>query len=247
MSAMEAAQAQVLKKAVPMPADSVQVDGPDFNDESLDLDGILAMYSRIGYTATALGKAVEEIKRMLDWRLSDDEPIEDDSIVGEARAKVRAKVFFGYTSNLVSSGLQPVIRWLVEHKMIDVMVSTAGGIEEDIIKCLAPTYIGTDGFKANGTKLREQGLNRIGNLIVPNDNYCAFEDWIVPVLDRMLEDQRKGYHWTPSRMIWRLGKEINDPRSICYWAYKNQIPVFSPALTDGSIGDMLFFHSHKNP
>ncbi len=25
----------------------------------------------------------------------------------------------------------------------------------------------------------------------------------------------------------------------------NDIPVFSPALTDGSIGDMLFFHSYK--
>jgi deoxyhypusine synthase len=23
--------------------------------------------------------------------------------------------------------------------------------------------------------------------------------------------------------------------------------VFSPALTDGSLGDMLFFHSFKNP
>ena len=28
---------------------------------------------------------------------------------------------------------------------------------------------------------------------------------------------------------------------------QNKIPVFSPALTDGSIGDMLYFHSFKNP
>ena len=44
-----------------------------------------------------------------------------------------------------------------------------------------------------------------------------------------------------------LGKEINDESSIYYWASKNNIPVFSPALTDGSIGDMMFFHSFKNP
>merc|ERR1712187_871880 len=30
-------------------------------------------------------------------------------------------------------------------------------------------------------------------------------------------------------------------------AYKNNIPVFSPAITDGSIGDMLYFHSYKRP
>lgn len=28
---------------------------------------------------------------------------------------------------------------------------------------------------------------------------------------------------------------------------QNNIPVFSPALTDGSLGDMIYFHSFKNP
>ena len=48
-------------------------------------------------------------------------------------------------------------------------------------------------------------------------------------------------------MITRLGEEINDSDSIYYWAAKNKIPVFCPALTDGSLGDMMFFHSFKNP
>ena len=50
-----------------------------------------------------------------------------------------------------------------------------------------------------------------------------------------------------AQMIARLGKEINHEDSIYYWAWKNGIPVYSPALTDGSIGDMLFFHSYKAP
>ena len=50
-----------------------------------------------------------------------------------------------------------------------------------------------------------------------------------------------------AQMITRLGKEINHEDSIYYWAWKNGIPVYSPALTDGSIGDMLFFHSYKAP
>lgn len=47
--------------------------------------------------------------------------------------------------------------------------------------------------------------------------------------------------------IFRLGQRINDESSIYYWAAKNKIPVFSPALTDGSLGDMMYFHSHRNP
>ena len=63
----------------------------------------------------------------------------------------------------------------------------------------------------------------------------------------LLEQKETGIVWTPSKVIARLGKEINDESSIYYWASKNNIPVFSPALTDGSIGDMMFFHSFKNP
>ena len=34
-------------------------------------------------------------------------------------------------------------------------------------------------------------------------------------------------------MIARLGQEINHPDSIYYWAWRNGIPVFCPALTGG--------------
>ena len=44
-------------------------------------------------------------------------------------------------------------------------------------------------------ELRRQGINRVGNLLVPNSNYCKFEDWIMPVLDAMQEEQaRAGSH-----------------------------------------------------
>ena len=71
---------------------------------------------------------------------------------------------------------------------IDCMATTAGGIEEDIIKCLAPSYIGD--FSLRGADLRRKGINRIGNLLVPNDNYCKFEDWILPIWDQLLEEQK---------------------------------------------------------
>lgn len=147
---------------------------------------------------------------------------------------------------MVSAGVREQIRFLVEHKMIDCIVTTAGGVEEDFIKCLAPTFIGS--FELEGRQLREKGINRIGNLLVPNDNYCKFENWVMPLLDEMLEEQKTtGIVWSPSRIITRLGERINNTTSIYYWAAKNKIPVFCPALTDGSLGDMMYFHSYKSP
>ena len=64
------------------------------------------------------------------------------------------------TSNLISAGVRESVRFMMQHSMVDVVVCSAGGIEEDFIKCLAPTLMGD--FKLKGEKLRSKGLNRIG-------------------------------------------------------------------------------------
>jgi deoxyhypusine synthase len=197
-----------------------------------------------------------------------DEPIAPDEseeyLDPEVRASTRCTIMLGYTSNLISSGLREIILYLVKHKHVSAIVTTAGGIEEDFIKCMRKTYLGD--FQLDGAELRKKGMNRIGNLVVPNENYCAFEDWLTPILDKMLEEQKEtGEFWSPSKVIRRLGKEINHEESVYYWAYKvscspllayirtrlilfqNDIPVFCPALTDGSLGDMIFFHSYRSP
>lgn len=157
----------------------------------------------------------------------------------------KCTIFLGYTSNLVSSGVRESICFLVKHKLVDAIVSSAGGIEEDLIKCLGDTGVGS--FSLQGAQLRKRGLNRIGNLLIPNGNYCKFEDWINPILDYAVETQKsENIIYSPSSLIKLFGERMDNEQSICYWAAKNDIPIFCPALTDGSIGDMIFFHSYKN-
>eukprot|EP00123_Amoebidium_parasiticum_P003432 comp14728_c0_seq1/m.11121 comp14728_c0_seq1/g.11121 ORF comp14728_c0_seq1/g.11121 comp14728_c0_seq1/m.11121 type:complete len:373 (-) comp14728_c0_seq1:185-1303(-) len=246
-TAPEVSQAAVfMRSSVPENADTVV--GYDFS-QGVDYEKMFKSYLTTGYQATSLAQAINEINRMIKWRLS-DEPIAPDADEEQRdpnyRAQRRCKIFLGYTSNLISSGLRETFRYLAQNRMVDVIVSSAGGVEEDFIKCLAPTYVGD--FALKGLDLRKKGINRIGNLLVPNDNYCKFEDWVFPILDAMLHEQNThGVRWTPSKMIARLGKEINNPESVYYWAYKHNIPVFCPAITDGSLGDMLYFHSFRNP
>lgn len=135
--------------------------------------------------------------------------------------KTNCTIFLGYTSNMISSGMREYIRYLCQHKMVDCLVTTAGGIEEDFIKCLAPTVRGE--FELSGTQLRNEGINRIGNLLIPNDNYCLFEDWVTPILDKIVDEQNAdpaNVNWTPSKIINRLGKEINNEESVYYWCWK---------------------------
>ncbi|KAF4619550.1 hypothetical protein D9613_005231 [Agrocybe pediades] len=211
----------ILKPSDPVPADAISVQGPNF-EEPLSLQGFLESYERIGFQANSLGRAMNIVNKMRKWRLSDEPIAADESeeyLDPQVRANTRCNVFLGYTSNLISSGIRESILHLVKHKHVSVLVTTAGGIEEDFIKCLGKTYLAD--FNLDGAELRKKGMNRIGNLVVPNDNYCKFEDWLTPILDAMLEEQKAtNVPWTPSSFIRRLGKEINNEESVYYWAYK---------------------------
>lgn len=210
------AEESIFKKSEE-PKNLLTVKGYNF-DEGVNFEKIIDLYETTGYQATNLSKAIKIINKM----------IEDKCII-----------YLGYTSNMVSSGLRDIFRYLAKHKMIDVIVTTGGGIEEDIIKCFDDFYIGS--FKTCGAKLREKGINRIGNIFVPNNRYCRYEDFLLPLINKINKEV------TPSEFIDTLGKEINDERSIYYWTYKNKIPVFSCALLDGSTGDMTYFNNYKNP
>lgn len=207
----------ILKKSGEISGASIK--GYDFNN-GVDFDKIIDSFATTGFQASHLSKAIEIIRKM---------------------RKDNAFIYLGYTSNMISSGLREIIRYLVEHKMVDVLVTTAGGVEEDFVKCLGDFKLGD--FKSKGAELREKGINRIGNIFVPNSRYCKFEECVLPIL----EVHKNDADLTPSKLINIIGKEINNKESIYYWAAKNEIPVFCPAIMDGSLGDMIYFFKTKNP
>jgi len=206
-----------------------EVKGYDFN-KGLDYEKLFDSYRTMGIQSTNLHKAMELVNKMLKWK--DDQG-------------GKCKIYLGYTSNMISSGVRDIIRFLCQHKLVDVIVTTTGGIEEDFMKCLSKSYVLKS--KYDDRELRLNGINRIGNMVVPNDNYCKLEDWLNPIFNEMITMQtEKGMNWTPSKFIDYLGQKIDNEESVYYWCHKNNIPVFCPALTDGAIGDMLFFNSYRN-
>lgn len=200
-------------------AEGVKIEGYDF-DRGVDYEKIVRGFSSVGFQASNLAKAIEITNEMI---------------------KEKAFVFLGYTSNMVSSGNRDIIRYLVKHKKVDVVVTTVGGIEEDIIKCLGDFVLGD--FRAKGAELREKGINRIGNIFASNNRYVEFEGFCQEVLEEIYQEKKVV---TPSEIIWKLGEKINDEKSICYWAWKNKIRIFCPAIQDGALGDNIYFFKFKH-
>ena len=216
---LEIAKKNILRSPKKETKASVEIKGYDFNN-GVDYDKIIDSYFTTGFQATNLAEAIEIIKKMREEKCT---------------------IFLGYTSNMVTSGLRDIFRYLAEHKLVDVIVTTAGGVEEDLIKCIKPFLLGD--FTASGKELREEGTNRTGNIFVPNDRYVDFEKFFVPLVAKLAKIKEM---YTPSELIEILGKEINNKESIYYWCHKNDIPVFCPAFTDGSMGDMVYFYKYQN-
>ncbi|GIU68766.1 MAG: deoxyhypusine synthase [Candidatus Woesearchaeota archaeon] len=202
-----------------------EIKGYDF-DKEFNFEEFIESYKSMGIQGTNLGIAIDIINKMIENK---------------------AFIFLSATSNMISSGNRDIIRYLVKHKKVHALVMSAGAVEEDIIKCFKPFVIGS--FDIAGRTLFEKGVGRIGNIFAPYDRYLYFEKFMNPFFDRIYDDMKKGTVYTPSELIKELGKEIEKEEkhkeSIIYWAYKNNIPVFSPALTDGALGDLMYFQKQK--
>src|SRR3989344_707109 len=200
------------------------ITGYDF-EQGLHLPGLIKAFAGSGFQATNLAQGIE---------------------IAKAMQREKVTIFLSYTSNQVSSGNREIIKYLVKHKKVQVLVTSAGGIEEDIIKCLKPFVLGQ--FEASGRMLFEHGINRIGNVFVPNDRFTYFDLFMQEFLLEMYEKGKKeGKIFTPHELIREIGLKINDERSVLYWAAKHDIPVFCPGLIDGSFGDMIFFFKQSHP
>ena len=203
-----------------------EIRGYDF-EEKFDFDKFMESFKTMGIQATNLGIGIDIVNKMIDDK---------------------ATIFLSCTSNMVSSGNRELVKFLVKNKFVHVLSISAGGVEEDIIKTLRPFVVGT--FDISGRALFDKGVGRIGNIFAPFDRYLYFEKFMQPLFDRIYSEQQSNKKpFTASEFIHELGREIakedNHEDSILYWASKNGIPVFCPALTDGSLGDLFHFQKQK--
>jgi len=173
-----------------------------------------------GFQAQNLGKAIEILK--------------------EAR-KNNAKTFLSFTSNMAASGLRGIFIDMIKNKKVDVIITSSGSIDEDLIRSKMPYLQGS--FEADDQKLGEQGINRMGNIFVPNDRYEFLEKEVKIVLEKIYSRKNE---LTASELLKEVGKEWKYENSFIYQAAINNVDIFCPGITDGSFGMQLAFFKKKN-
>lgn len=218
-----------LKKPVDL-SNLPEIKGYDF-EKKFDFNKFTYSLSTSGIQATNLGSAISITNVMI---------------------REKTPIFLAFTANIVSSGLREIIAYLAKNKKIAVMCTTGGGVEEDAIKANSPFRVGD--FHVKGEILFDAGVGRIGNIFASNEHYTYFEFFIREVFEELLKQQKKdSLPITPTKICRMMGKligekeEYNEKDSYLYWAYKNNIPVYSPGIIDGAIGDIAYFFRKSHP
>ena len=160
-------------------------------------------------------------------------------IIKDMNAKKCTK-FLSFPANVIATGTRGAIRTMIDRDLVDVIVTTCGTLDHDLARLLTDYYHGD--FNMDDAELRDKGVNRLGNVLVPDTSYgVPIEKWMQPCLKEVYNEKER---WVPCA-IWRemgirMSKEERGSQSLLAKCAEKNVPVFVPGLTDGSIGSQLW-------
>lgn len=144
-------------------------------------------------------------------------------------------IFFGYAGSMSTTGQWKIIKWLIENRFLDVLVSTGANISEDIIDAMGYGYYQGSNL-IEDEKLLKHNLNRYYDVFGKEEDYIEMTEMIANFYVSSLEEE----HSYSSRELlylfgrWLLKKGIE---SIVSTAAKHKVPIFCPAIVDSPYGD----------
>src|SRR3990172_11227181 len=153
--------------------------------------------------------------------------------------------FLSFPAALVATGVRGILRTLVQRKLVDVVITTCGTADHDLARTWKDYYHGD--FEMDDVELHRLGVNRLGNVLVPNESYgIVLEKKLQPMLRDLWEEGRRSL--STKELLWELGRRTESRESLLWWASKHRIPVYVPAIFDGALGYQLwsFWQDHKS-
>jgi len=197
----------------------------------IKLDGAITVNGLIGQMKESGGFTGRKLAEAVD-------------IVEEMVRKEDCTVFLSFPACIMATGTRGVIVELVKRKLVDVIITTCGTLDHDLARTWKKYYHGD--FQMDDVALHQKGLNRLGNVLVPNSSYgVVLERKLTPMFKAIM----KGRSSISTReLIDEVGSRIDDEGSLLHWCHRNSVPVYVPGITDGSFGSQLwmYYQEHRD-
>ncbi|HYE02500.1 MAG TPA: deoxyhypusine synthase [Phycisphaerales bacterium] len=196
---------------------------------SFDARPILDAYARMAFQSRNLASAA----RIYDMMLAD----------------TSCGVILTLAGSLISAGLKKALITLVEHNMVDAIVSTGANIvDQDFFEGLGfRHYIAPGSVEAppvDDVTLRELMIDRITDTYISEEELRACDDATKEVFDSM----PPGSH-SSRECVEALGAYLAErhPRaeSLVATCYRKRVPIYVPAFSDCSAGFGIVLHQQE--
>ena len=143
--------------------------------------------------------------------------------------------FLSFPADIVATGLRGVLAHAVPK--FDAVITTCGTLDHDLARAWGGKYY-HGSFELPDWELHRLGINRLGNILIPNESYGeTLERGMKPVLKELYSQKQE---WGGRELIAEFGKRVKDENSIVYQAAKHNIPIFIPGFFDGAFGANIF-------
>src|SRR5262249_8775506 len=158
-------------------------------------------------------------------------------VLTEMVAEPKNTIFLGYAGSLSTTGQWKIVRWLVENRFVDVLVSTGANVSEDVFEGLGFSYY-QGSATVDDAELLEHQIDRYYDVYADELEYRQLEGFIAEFL-ATLEPARP---YSSAALLNRFGGFQHERGfdSITAAAYRAGVPVFSPGLADSGYGVAAF-------
>jgi deoxyhypusine synthase len=155
-------------------------------------------------------------------------------------------VILTLAGSLVSAGLRQVVVDLLQHNMVDAIVSTGANIvDQDFFEALGfKHYLGSPALDDN--QLRDLAIDRIYDTLIDEDQLRVCDNTI-----GKLADSLEPRPYSSREFIQEMGRHLQaqglGQDSIVRTAFEKGVPIFCPAFSDCSAGFGLVMHQVAHP
>jgi len=143
-------------------------------------------------------------------------------------------IMFGLAGAMVPGGMRKLVAYLIENRLIDVLVSTGANLFHDVYETLGkPHYQGS--AESDDQELGRRRINRFYDVLAPEADFSAAEEFITQfslTLDGSRPYSTREYFQLLGQALLPVAQE----EGILTAAARRGLPVYSPALGDSVHG-----------
>lgn len=143
-------------------------------------------------------------------------------------------IFLGLAGAMVPAGMRNVVRYLVENRFVDVVVSTGANMFHDVYETLGKPHWQTSP-NADDVELGRRRINRFYDVLAPETDFADAEEFVVAFAQTLEQDRP----YSTREYFRRIGEALAPmahQEGILTAAAKHGVPIYSPAIGDSVHG-----------